>query len=551
MSLLSVRAECGFSSATLVSGDRDEGGLDGGPIARCVTCVCRRGCSATYVLPRFAWELHVARGRRMSPRLVEKRDRHPTRRSMRTILIGAALLAAPVVAVAIAPPSGASHLRSEFRNSGMHAAAGRAARRHHQRQHEVRGHAARRRPDGAPVRRGGEVAPRAGRRTAGGDPPVRRRGTRAEQSRSAPARAARHAHRRHDAQRAGRHAPLRRGVHGFRAAQGHRACRAGRERPSRVHAARPRARSSTTPFRSATASRYSPPTTAASSAPCSSWIRPEHRRARTASSSSRSTSTCDTGGRVEGTSRLLFTFNGRMWPYTERFTYTVGDSVRWRLVNLGGGQHPLHLHGFYFRVESRGDGATDTPIPPAKQPLVVTEDIALPGTFQMVWSPDRPGNWLFHCHKPMHMGPWLNDMLYDRTPKFAAARRAVARRSHGRRHERPRARHHGPSRARRGGGRRRATERRESTAARRGEDRRFVRSGAHARLLAAAQRRHCIVTRHVAGTRHDGHARSADAGRGREPSLRRRRRSTGTASSWRATTTASAAGAARARTSRR
>ena len=119
--------------------------------------------------------------------------------------------------------------------------------------------------------------------------------------------------------------------------------------------------------------------------------------------------------------RVLFTFNGKLWPYTERFTYTVGDSVRWRLVNLGGGQHPLHLHGFYFRVESRGDGVTDTPIPPAKQPLVVTENIALPGTFQMVWSPDRPGNWIFHCHKPMHVGPWMNDMLYDRAPKLSEA----------------------------------------------------------------------------------------------------------------------------------
>jgi FtsP/CotA-like multicopper oxidase with cupredoxin domain len=117
--------------------------------------------------------------------------------------------------------------------------------------------------------------------------------------------------------------------------------------------------------------------------------------------------------------RVLFTFNGRVWPYTERFTYTVGDSVRWRLVNLGGGQHPLHLHGFYFRVESRGDGATDTPIPPATQPLVVTEDVALPGTAQIVWSPDRPGNWLFHCHKPMHMGSWINDMLYDRAPNLS------------------------------------------------------------------------------------------------------------------------------------
>jgi len=119
--------------------------------------------------------------------------------------------------------------------------------------------------------------------------------------------------------------------------------------------------------------------------------------------------------------RVLFTFNGRMWPYTERLTYTVGDSVRWRLVNLGGGQHPLHLHGFYFKVESRGDGVVDTPIPPEKQPLVVTENIALPGTFQMVWSPDRAGNWLFHCHRPVHMGAWLKDELYDREPKFEEA----------------------------------------------------------------------------------------------------------------------------------
>ena len=65
------------------------------------------------------------------------------------------------------------------------------------------------------------------------------------------------------------------------------------------------------------------------------------------------------------------------------------------------------------------DGVTDTPLPPAKQPLVVTEDIALPGTFQMVWSPDRPGNWLFHCHKPVHMAAFLNDMLYDRPVDFS------------------------------------------------------------------------------------------------------------------------------------
>lgn len=123
----------------------------------------------------------------------------------------------------------------------------------------------------------------------------------------------------------------------------------------------------------------------------------------------------DTADAKKG-NRLIFTFNGKAWPYTERFTYTVGDSVRWRVVHLGGGEHPLHLHGFYFRVERRGDGATDRALPRAEQPLVVTEEINTLGTFQMVWSPDRPGNWLFHCHKPVHISSDQLDALFDRQP---------------------------------------------------------------------------------------------------------------------------------------
>ena len=35
-------------------------------------------------------------------------------------------------------------------------------------------------------------------------------------------------------------------------------------------------------------------------------------------------------------------------------------SVRWRVVNASTDVHPMHLHGFYFRVRRRGDGKTDT-----------------------------------------------------------------------------------------------------------------------------------------------------------------------------------------------
>jgi FtsP/CotA-like multicopper oxidase with cupredoxin domain len=46
--------------------------------------------------------------------------------------------------------------------------------------------------------------------------------------------------------------------------------------------------------------------------------------------------------------------NGRSWPHTERFTAHAGDTIRMRWINASDRFHPMHLHGFHFRVESRG-----------------------------------------------------------------------------------------------------------------------------------------------------------------------------------------------------
>ena len=97
--------------------------------------------------------------------------------------------------------------------------------------------------------------------------------------------------------------------------------------------------------------------------------------------------------------------NGRPWPLTERFTYGIGDSIRWRVINASFDVHPLHLHGFYYRVEARGDIARDSIFWPAERRNAVTERL-LPGqTMRMVWSPDRPGGWLLHCHLSFHVIP--------------------------------------------------------------------------------------------------------------------------------------------------
>ena len=66
--------------------------------------------------------------------------------------------------------------------------------------------------------------------------------------------------------------------------------------------------------------------------------------------------------------------NGRSWPHTERMAYKVGDTVRMRLINAGAAVHPMHLHGFYFKVDSRGDERADTVFASGASPrMVVTE----------------------------------------------------------------------------------------------------------------------------------------------------------------------------------
>lgn len=101
--------------------------------------------------------------------------------------------------------------------------------------------------------------------------------------------------------------------------------------------------------------------------------------------------------------RELFVINGRSWPHTDRLVYQKGETVRWRVVNASADPHPMHLHGFYYRVQRRGNGASDTAL---TRPELVNTDRMVPGaTMMLSWVPDRLGNWLFHCHTPGHIEP--------------------------------------------------------------------------------------------------------------------------------------------------
>jgi FtsP/CotA-like multicopper oxidase with cupredoxin domain len=103
--------------------------------------------------------------------------------------------------------------------------------------------------------------------------------------------------------------------------------------------------------------------------------------------------------------RLTFVVNGLSWPVTERLTYQLGERVRWRLVNVSSQAHPMHLHGFYFSVDSLGDGLRDEVFDPGRRRSVVTQLVPPGGTMTMTWTPAREGNWLFHCHVMHHVSP--------------------------------------------------------------------------------------------------------------------------------------------------
>jgi hypothetical protein len=78
----------------------------------------------------------------------------------------------------------------------------------------------------------------------------------------------------------------------------------------------------------------------------------------------------------------------------------------WRFLNATDRVHPMHLHGFHFRVLAKGNGVSDTTYAREAVRLAVTE-LMLPGsTFRLDWAPTRPGNWLMHCHMVPHITPY-------------------------------------------------------------------------------------------------------------------------------------------------
>jgi FtsP/CotA-like multicopper oxidase with cupredoxin domain len=94
----------------------------------------------------------------------------------------------------------------------------------------------------------------------------------------------------------------------------------------------------------------------------------------------------------------VWTINGKQYPRTDPLRVRRGDLVRVRFSNMSMEAHPMHLHGQSFKVLAVNGRRLPAPI--VKDSVDVEAHM---GTVDIEFTAHNPGDWFFHCHKPMHM----------------------------------------------------------------------------------------------------------------------------------------------------
>lgn len=93
----------------------------------------------------------------------------------------------------------------------------------------------------------------------------------------------------------------------------------------------------------------------------------------------------------------FFTLNGKSFPATETVEMRVGQRALFRLVGAGAFTHPMHLHGTDFTVVAKDGHPLSSPF---KADVI---QVASGERYDIAFTPQRPGKWLFHCHIGHHL----------------------------------------------------------------------------------------------------------------------------------------------------
>ena len=94
----------------------------------------------------------------------------------------------------------------------------------------------------------------------------------------------------------------------------------------------------------------------------------------------------------------MWCWNSRAFPGIDHFVVGKGDKVRIRFGNLTMTNHPIHMHGYDFKVTGTDGGWVDDR---ASWPEV-TVDAAVGQMRAFEFDAIYPGDWAIHCHKSHH-----------------------------------------------------------------------------------------------------------------------------------------------------
>jgi FtsP/CotA-like multicopper oxidase with cupredoxin domain len=100
---------------------------------------------------------------------------------------------------------------------------------------------------------------------------------------------------------------------------------------------------------------------------------------------------------MEGMLPNFFTLNGKSFPATETVKVQRGQRVLFRLIGAGAFTHPMHLHGTDFAVVAKDGHPLASPF---KADVI---QVASGERYDIEFTPNRPGKWIFHCHIGHHL----------------------------------------------------------------------------------------------------------------------------------------------------
>ena len=95
----------------------------------------------------------------------------------------------------------------------------------------------------------------------------------------------------------------------------------------------------------------------------------------------------------------FFTINGKSYPETETIQAKVGDRIRIRFIGTGQFIHPMHIHGGPFEIVETDGNA----VPEGARLLKDTVLVGPGERYDVIWTAERPGTWLIHCHINDHI----------------------------------------------------------------------------------------------------------------------------------------------------